>query len=171
MKLGIISDTHSKFDEALEAIFEGVDLIIHAGDIGKLEIIKRLEAIAPVLAVEGNNDSFGLYPIELREKIGGRSLLVRHIFGELHQLSKADMQMLRTDGPDIVIFGHSHKPYQTNVGKSLLFNPGSAGPRRFSLPRTVGLMQLNATEISAQIIDLEKPIDPRNSAVDLSRKL
>ena len=62
VKIGVISDTHGLFDESIVSIFAGVDLIIHAGDIGKLEVIARLEEIAPVIAVEGNNDSFGRFP-------------------------------------------------------------------------------------------------------------
>jgi|ERR1700683_3361185 putative phosphoesterase len=155
MKIGIISDTHGKFDAAIEGIFRGVDLIIHAGDIGTLDIVERLESIAPVLAVEGNNDSFARYPVERIEHIEGRSVLIRHIFGEIHQLRKADLEGLLRMAPDIVIFGHSHKPYKAKVGPTLLFNPGSAGARRFSLPRTVGLMTLGASRISTRIIDLE----------------
>jgi uncharacterized protein len=164
MKIGIISDTHGKFDVAVEGIFKGVDLVIHAGDIGKLEIIERLESIAPVLAVEGNNDSFGLYPVERLEYFDGRSLLIRHIFGEIHQLRKADLEALRRTAPDVVIFGHSHKPYKAKVRQTLLFNPGSAGPRRFSLPRTVGLMSLGGSKISTRILDVEGKPYPRMHA-------
>jgi putative phosphoesterase len=90
MKLGVISDTHGLFDEAIPPIFRGVNAIIHAGDIGRIEVITRLEQIAPVFAVEGNNDSFGVYPEERIENWIGYRVLIRHIFGELHQLPKAD---------------------------------------------------------------------------------
>ncbi|HEY6330372.1 MAG TPA: metallophosphoesterase family protein [Blastocatellia bacterium] len=156
MKLGVISDTHGKYDIAIEPIFKGVDLIIHAGDIGDLKVVERLQLIAPVFAVEGNNDSFGIYPAERSEYIAGRSILIRHIFGEIHQLRKRDLEAVRVSGPDIIIFGHSHKPYDAKVGQTLLFNPGSAGPRRFSLPRTVGVIHLEKSRITSRIVDLEK---------------
>jgi uncharacterized protein len=155
LKLGVISDTHGLFDEAVTTIFAGVDAILHAGDIGKLEIIHRLEAIAPVFAVEGNNDWFGTYPTERLEELSGRRVLIRHIFGELHQLDRAAREMLETNRPDVLVFGHSHRPYQQRVNGTLLFNPGSAGPRRFRLPRTVGLLTLEPAGVAAEIIALD----------------
>jgi putative phosphoesterase len=156
LKLGIISDTHGLYDEAVSDIFAGVDAIVHAGDIGKLDIIHRLEQIAPVFAVEGNNDWFGVYPTERVEEINGRRILIRHIFGELHQLDRAAHAVIETERPDILIFGHSHRPYREQLGGTLLFNPGSAGPRRFKLPRTVGLLTLTRSGVEAEIISLEE---------------
>lgn len=155
MKIGIISDTHGLFDESLASVFAGVEAIIHAGDIGKLEVISRLEEIAPVMAVEGNNDSFGRFPVERVEELNGHRVLVRHIFGELHQLRPKDKRMLEELQPGVVVFGHSHRPYQEMLGGAMLFNPGSAGPRRFSLPRTVGLLSLEIESLEARIIYLE----------------
>ncbi|MFL6214294.1 MAG: metallophosphoesterase family protein [Blastocatellia bacterium] len=156
MKLGIISDTHGLYDEAVGRIFAGVDAIVHAGDIGTLDIIHRLEQIAPVFAVEGNNDWFGVYPTERVEEMNGQRILIRHIFGELHQLDRAARDVIETERPDILIFGHSHRPYREQLGGTLLFNPSSAGPRRFKLPRTVGLMTLAARSIEAEIINLDE---------------
>jgi putative phosphoesterase len=155
LKLGVISDTHGLYDEAIIDIFAGVDGIIHAGDIGKLEIIERLEIIAPVFAVEGNNDWFGAYPTERLEEMNGQRVLIRHIFGELHQLDDTAHQVLETRRPDVLVFGHSHRPYRQQLDGTLLFNPGSAGPRRFNLPRTVGMLTLTATHIEAEIISLD----------------
>ena len=157
LKLGVISDTHGLFDEAIINVFTGVDAIIHAGDIGKLEIIHRLEAIAPVFAVEGNNDWFGAYPTERLEALNGQRVLIRHIFGELHQLDASAYQTLETMRPDVLVFGHSHRPYAQEINGTLLFNPGSAGPRRFKLPRTVGLLTLDHANLSTEIITLEGP--------------
>ena len=154
-KLGVISDTHGKFDEAIVPIFRGVDCIIHGGDVGKVEVVERLERIAPVLAVEGNNDSPGLFPSERIERLAGRTILVRHIFGELHQIGKKERAIIQRIAPDIVIFGHSHRPYEARLGNTVLFNPGSAGPRRFSLPRTVGLLLIGDSSIETQIKHLE----------------
>ena len=155
MKLGVISDTHGLYDEAVGEVFAGVDAIVHAGDIGKLEIISRLERIAPVFAVEGNNDWFGVYPTERLEEMCGQRILIRHIFGELHQLDRAAHRVVETERPDVLIFGHSHRPYRERLGDTLLFNPGSAGPRRFKLPRTVGLLTLAPSAIEAEIISLD----------------
>ena len=155
MNIGVISDTHGLFDESIVAIFAGVDLIIHAGDIGKLEVISRLEEIAPVIAVEGNNDSFGRFSVERVEELNGHRVLVRHIFGELHQIREADKRMVEEVAPRVVVFGHSHRPYQQMLGSAMLFNPGSAGPRRFSLPRTVGILSLEGETPEARIINLD----------------
>jgi putative phosphoesterase len=156
LKLGIISDTHGLYDEAIGRIFAGVDAIVHAGDIGKLDIIHRLERIAPVFAVEGNNDWFGVYPTERIEELNGQRVLIRHIFGELHQLDRTARDLLDIERPDVLIFGHSHRPYREQLGSTLLFNPGSAGPRRFKLPRTVGLLTLVDCHVEAQIINLDE---------------
>jgi uncharacterized protein len=156
LRLGIISDTHGLYDEAITDIFAGVDGIIHAGDIGKLEIIQRLELIAPVFAVEGNNDWFGAYPTERLEEMEGRRVLIRHIFGELHQLDRAAHQTIETERPDVVVFGHSHRPYRHQLNGTLLFNPGSAGPRRFNLPRTVALLTFAPAGIEAEFVNLDQ---------------
>jgi putative phosphoesterase len=155
VKVGVISDTHGLFDPSVGQIFNGVAAIIHAGDIGKLDVIERLEEIAPVLAVEGNNDWFNLYPTERVEDMAGRRVIIRHIFGELHQLGAVEKKMVEMVCPDVVIFGHSHRPYYERLNGALLFNPGSAGPRRFSLPRTVGLLDFRESEIEAEIIKLD----------------
>jgi putative phosphoesterase len=155
VKLGVISDTHGLFDASIASIFAGVDAIIHAGDIGKIEIISRLEEIAPVVAVEGNNDWFGAFPTERVEEFAGQRVMIRHIFGELHQLEDKDRQLVERLQPRVVIFGHSHRPYREMLRETMLFNPGSAGPRRFKLPRTVGIMSLEESRAEAQIITLD----------------
>jgi putative phosphoesterase len=155
LRLGVISDTHGLFDASVTSIFAGVDAIIHAGDIGKIEIISRLELIAPVVAVEGNNDSFGAFPAQRVEEFAGQKVMIRHIFGELHQLKEKDKRMVEQLRPRVVVFGHSHRPYREMLGRTMLFNPGSAGPRRFKLPRTVGLMTLEGSTARAEIISLD----------------
>ena len=143
------------FDHTIVKLFDGVEAIIHAGDIGKLEVISQLEQIAPVIAVEGNNDWFNRFPTESIQKLAGHTVLIRHIFGELHQLRAADRTMLDRVQPDVVVFGHSHRPYVDRLGRAMLFNPGSAGPKRFSLPRTVGLLSLAENHVEAEIIRLD----------------
>jgi putative phosphoesterase len=155
MRIGVISDTHGLFDESLPSLFAGVDAIIHAGDIGKLEVIERLKQIAPVLAVSGNNDRFTSFPDERVEDLGGCRIMIRHIFGELHQLKQCEKKIIERVRPEILVFGHSHRPYQQMLGTTMLFNPGSAGPRRFSMPRTVGMLSLERSATSARIITLD----------------
>ena len=159
MRLGLISDTHGLFDASLPEIFASVDLIVHAGDIGKIEVIERLERIAPVLAVEGNNDWFNRFPAERLEQIAGRRIVIRHIFGELHQIGQPERAMVEHLRPDLLIFGHTHRPYRDSLGDTILINPGSAGPRRFKLPRTVGLLNIEEGEedggIECEIINLD----------------
>ena len=155
MRIGVISDTHGMFDGTVVELFDGVEAIIHAGDIGKLEVISRLEQIAPVIAVEGNNDWFNRFPTESIRKLAGHTVLIRHIFGELHQLRDEERKVLDRVRPDVVVFGHSHRPYVEKIGRTILFNPGSAGPRRFSLPRTVGLLSLEENHVDAEIIRLD----------------
>ena len=115
--------------EALAAL-QGVDVILHAGDIGGEQVIDALRAIAPVTFVRGNNDDDDGYEIA-RVTIGGRRILLTHIFRD---------ELLR-ETADIIIFGHSHQPRNEVVGDVLLFNPGSAGPRRFKLPVTIGIIE------------------------------
>ncbi len=166
MLLGVVSDTHGRFDSALKPLFEGVVTIIHAGDIGSLDVIERLEEIAPVIAVEGNNDSFSRYPVEQVQDLAGRRILVRHIFGELHQIRRTERDIIARIEPSIVVFGHSHRPYCEVLGDVLLFNPGSAGPRRFSLPRTAGLLGLNSTGVEWKIVDLDTGTENAGSFED-----
>jgi len=111
--------------EALEAL-RGVDIILHAGDIGGDHVLEALREIAPVTFVRGNNGGDTGY----ETKIIGRILLT-HIFRE---------ELLAKDA-DIIVVGHSHKPRNEVVGGKLIFNPGSAGPRRFKLPFCVGIIE------------------------------
>jgi putative phosphoesterase len=126
----VISDTHGLIrPEALEAL-KGVDAILHAGDIGGAHVIEALGQIAPVTFVRGNNDDDNGYEI-VHVSIGGRRILLTHIFRE---------ELLQED-TDVIVFGHSHRPHNEVVNGVLLFNPGSAGPRRFKLPVTVGIIE------------------------------
>jgi uncharacterized protein len=155
VRIGVISDTHGRFDAAIPRLFRGVDVILHAGDIGALDVISALESIAPVLAVEGNNDHFRRFPVERVERLGGRRILLRHIFGELHQIGREEERLVERLQPDVVVFGHSHRPYRARLGSTLFFNPGSAGPRRFRLPRTVGLLRLDRGRLATRILALD----------------
>ena len=126
----MISDTHGLIrPEALEAL-KGVDAILHAGDIGGDHVLEALGEIAPVTSVRGNNDDDNGYEI-VRVTIGGRRILLTHIFRD----------ELRNEKVDVIVFGHSHRPHNELIDGVLLFNPGSAGPRRFKLPVMLGIIE------------------------------
>jgi hypothetical protein len=150
MRIGLISDTHGLLrPEALTAL-AGVEEIIHAGDIGTREILEGLRAVAPVQAVRGNND-IGPWADELPLRLlltrGGVRIQVLHDVSEL----TGD----RAEGSfDVIVAGHSHKPGVTERGRILLVNPGSAGPRRFKLPVTVGHLTITDGSARAEIRNL-----------------
>ena len=154
--IGVISDTHGKLDEKVLDLFADVSHIIHAGDIGDEELIWQLEKIAPVIAVRGNIDSdMMVWPNERRAVIDKRTFFVRHQFATAEKLSAAQARLIEKHMPDVVVFGHSHQAYSDYWRGTLLFNPGSAGPKRFSLPRSIGLLELHEDRISSRIIILE----------------
>ncbi len=154
--VGVISDTHGKLDERIPALFRDVYRIIHAGDIGDEDLIWRLERVAPVIAVRGNNDSPKMcFPTERMAVIEGRTFYVRHQFATVEKMTQAQKRIIEERMPEVVIFGHSHKAYVDEWRGTLLFNPGGAGPKRFNLPRTVGLLELHEDRINPRIINLE----------------
>jgi putative phosphoesterase len=144
LRIGVIADTHGLFDPAVLRHFKGVDHILHAGDIGKQSVIEQLETIAPVTAVSGNVDGFEQsgFPPEIMIRLAGFRIAIRHIVFEGGNLTNDGRALLDREQPDICIFGHTHQPKSEWYGKTLLFNPGSAGPRRFSLPRGVGIIRI-----------------------------
>jgi len=151
--IGVISDTHSKLDDKVPALFADVSHIIHAGDIGDEELIWQLEKIAPVIAVRGNIDSNTMcFPNERLAVINRRTFFVRHQFATAEKLSAAQQRLIEKHMPDVVVFGHSHQAYSGIWRGTLLFNPGSAGPKRFSLPRSIGFLELHEDRISSRIV-------------------
>jgi putative phosphoesterase len=137
--IGIISDTHGLLRPEALAALRGVDHIVHAGDIGGMEIIRTLEEIAPVTFVEGNNDS-GDGTDVVRATIAGLRILVTHILPRPHALARGVIASLRDASADVVIFGHSHLPHDEVIDGVRFFNPASAGPRRFDYPVAVGII-------------------------------
>ncbi|MGQ7846429.1 metallophosphoesterase family protein [Granulosicoccus sp. 3-233] len=150
IRVGVISDTHGLLrPEALDAL-QGVEHIIHAGDIGKGDIIEALSAIAPVTAVHGNIDKGeirSLYPHDAVLPIAGHHVYVLHILDEL----KIDPAAA---GFQVVVYGHSHKPAMERKADVLYLNPGSAGPRRFSLPVTCAVLCISDAGVDAEILHL-----------------
>ncbi len=139
MKLGIISDTHDFLDPRIAEIFSGVEHILHGGDVGSHTLLLELEAIAPVTAVLGNTD--GGLSLNLTEvaKIGGRKFLVHHIVNP-HALTEQLKVRIARERPEVVVFGHTHKPFNKLIGGVLFLNPGYAGKQRFALERSVAIL-------------------------------
>jgi uncharacterized protein len=151
MFIGVISDTHGLLrPEAVEAL-RGSDAIIHAGDVGDPAIVAKLREIAPVTAVRGNVDR-GVWARRLLPEvnvleIAGVAIYVLHIIEQLDLKPEAA-------GFAAVIYGHSHVPKQEMKSDVLYFNPGSAGPKRFKLPVSVGRLEIEAGKITGRIIEL-----------------
>ena len=150
MLIGVISDTHGLLrPEALDAL-QGSDRIIHAGDVGDPEILDRLSEIAPVTAVRGNVDREAWarnIPETNVVECDGVSIYVLHILESLDLKPEAA-------GMHAVIYGHSHVPKQETKDGVLYFNPGSAGPRRFHLPVTVGKLMIDLGKIRGELLQL-----------------
>jgi len=149
--LGVISDTHGLLrPEAVEAL-RGSDRILHAGDIGAPEILEALAKIAPVTAIRGNVDAApwarALPETEIIEA-GGALIHMLHDLGQLDL--KPDAAGFR-----VVIYGHSHQPKMEEKNGVLYFNPGSAGPRRFHLPVSVGKLMIKPGTVRAELVELK----------------
>jgi putative phosphoesterase len=156
IRIGVIADTHGLFDAAIRRHFKGVDHILHAGDIGDQSVVEQLEQIAPVSAVSGNVDADEQsgFPSETVIELAGCRIAIRHILYEGGKLTKEGRAFLDRERPDICVFGHTHQPKKEWLGDTLLFNPGSAGPKRFKLPRGLGLLRLSGTEVKSSLISL-----------------
>jgi uncharacterized protein len=173
MRIGVVSDTHGFFDPRLKEALAGSDAILHGGDVGSEEVLAELRSIAPVHAVCGNVDDAALsLPPSLKKNFEGVQVEVQHILplpqSELEhwadgallgkmQPERRDAFLKTFDGKTrVVIFGHSHQPCLVTIGHMLFFNPGSAGPKRFSLPRSVGMLEVYPRGVRGSITSLEK---------------
>ncbi|MBD2091466.1 metallophosphoesterase family protein [Microcoleus sp. FACHB-1515] len=149
-KIGVISDTHGLVrPEAIDAL-RGCELILHAGDIGKPEVLEKLRSIAPVIAVRGNNDKGDwaeAIPEQETLQIEAVSIHLLHIIQELSIVPQSA-------GIHLIISGHSHKPLIQERAGVLYLNPGSAGPRRFKLPVSIAHLQICDRQVQAEIIEL-----------------
>ena len=154
LRIGVISDTHGLLRPEAVAYLEGCDHIVHAGDIGSPGILAELSAIAPVTAVRGNNDT-GAWAQALPETqlltLGEARLCM------IHELALLDLD-LTAARVQVVISGHSHRPKAEWQGGVLYLNPGSAGPRRFSLPVTIAELRVEEGAIVPVIQELQVPM-------------
>jgi putative phosphoesterase len=150
--IGLISDTHGLMrEEALCALRES-DLIIHAGDVGKPEILNALKALAPVVVVRGNIDT-GDWAAALPTTAVAETETAT--FYVLHDLQQLDLEP-KAAGFHVVVSGHTHKPDHIKRGGVLYVNPGSAGPRRFDLPVTIARLDLRQRPWSPEFVDLSE---------------
>ncbi|MDR6233605.1 metallophosphoesterase family protein [Pseudomonas oryzihabitans] len=149
-RVGLIADTHGLLRPEAMAALAGSDFILHAGDIGKPEILAALRELAPLAVVRGNNDDLPWaddIPERVTLTLAGVGIHMLHILPEL--------DLAAVDAPvRVVISGHSHKPLIEERDGVLFVNPGSAGPRRFRLPISVGRLTLNAGQVQAEILEL-----------------
>lgn len=158
MRLGVVSDTHGLLRPEVFEAFAGVDHILHGGDVGKPSVLDELETIAPVTAVYGNTDGWDLrarLPQVATLELDGFTIVVTH--GD--QFGSPTPERLHAEFPqaEILIYGHTHRPLLTLVDVVVtVMNPGGAGPRRFNLPASVG------------ILELEPGIPPRGRLVPLT---
>jgi len=173
MRIGVVSDTHGYFDPCLREVLEGVGAILHGGDVGSPEILDQLGRIAPVHAVRGNVDSpESNLPLSLTLDFERLQLEMMHILpvpqpqleewaglaspkGKPPQRSERFLKAFH-ESTRAVVFGHSHSPCLVNLGRVLFLNPGSAGKRRFLLPRTCGLLEVFPDHLQATISPLER---------------
>jgi len=152
MTVGVISDTHGLLrPEAIDAL-RGSGLIVHAGDVGKPEVLDRLRSIAPTVAVRGNVDA-GAWADALpaTEVVEAESV---HLY-VLHDIAGLDLDP-KAAGFAAVVYGHSHKPSAEIRDGVLYLNPGSAGPRRFSLPITVAKLRVDRARVTYEIVELDR---------------
>ena len=150
MLVGVVSDTHGLLRPEAVAALRGVDLIVHAGDVGAPEVLNGLRVLAPVVAIRGNNDK-GAWAERLRAtevvEAAGALLYLLHDVGDL-DLDPA------AAGFHAVVSGHSHRPSVDRRDGVLFLNPGSIGPRRFTLPIALALLRVDGTDLEASIVEL-----------------
>jgi uncharacterized protein len=151
LRVGLISDTHGLLRPQAIAFLQGSDLIVHGGDICDGAILTALAAIAPVIAVRGNNDHGG-WAERLREselfRVGDAFIYA------IHDVAAIDIEP-RAAGVQVVVSGHSHQPSVRREDGVLYVNPGSAGPRRFKLPISVGELTIDGASVAARTVELE----------------
>ena len=153
MKIGVISDTHGFLDPRIEKIFDGVDHILHAGDVGYASIILELRLIASVTVVLGNTDSDLDYRLTETIELAQKKFLVHHIVNPW-ALSDNVATLVAKQRPDAVVFGHTHKKFAETVNGVFFFNPGYAGKPRFGTERSVAILQVDEKGIRHEFIPL-----------------
>jgi putative phosphoesterase len=151
--VGLISDTHGLLRPGVHTALTGVELILHSGDVGGSEILDELRLIAPVRAVFGNTDPAGDPELakEILIAINGVTVHVSHG----HEVgSPTPAKLAARYDADIVVYGHTHRPLVSRVGKQLFVNPGAAGPKRFNLTPSIGRLTIEGGKSGVEIVDI-----------------
>ena len=163
VRLGIVSDTHGFYHPELDDVFAGVDLILHAGDVGPVDVLDRLERLAPVVGVYGNVDGppvRGRFKEHVKIRVGGVRLWMTHIGGRPGRWAPGIGAALRADPPDLFVCGHSHilrVERVPNLGRMLYLNPGAAGRQGFHQVKTCVRLTVEDGQMrEAEVIHLEK---------------
>jgi putative phosphoesterase len=173
MRIGVVSDTHGYFDPHLPQRLEGVMEILHAGDVGSSQVLDQLRAIAPVHAVRGNVDAPSLdLPPTLTRQYEGIEIYMVHELPRPQSVLRDWAKAVPLEGKQaeqcdrflgtfsercrVVIFGHSHEPCLELLAGKIFFNPGSAGKKRFSLPRCFGVLEVAPQGLRATFLSLER---------------
>ncbi len=160
MRIALVSDTHGLSDPKLPGLFQGCERVLHAGDMVTAPVLEALARVAPVTAVRGNNDldpRFERLPETLVLPVGELRLFLVHDLGSReHPRGRAGAALAR-ERPHIVVHGHSHHPGTGLHAGRLYVNPGSAGPRRFTLPRTAALLTLAGRRATVAFYELSGP--------------
>lgn len=150
LRVGVISDTHGLLRPEARAFAGSCDYIIHGGDIGSAAILDELSALAPLIAVRGNNDRQAWaahLPQSEMIRVGGVFIYI------VHDISQLDIEP-HAAGAQVIVSGHSHKPLIKFRDGILYFNPGSCGPRRFNLPLSFGEIRVEGTKVRARTVEL-----------------
>lgn len=144
--IGLISDTHGWVNPQIHVAFRDCVAIIHAGDIGKRDVLDELETIAPVHAVKGNIDGGDLrfLPLELVEEFAGKRIAALHIAGNPRRPKPAALDLIRRESPDVLVVGHSHIPVVGRVHDTLWINPGAAGRHGFHELSFAAILHIDA---------------------------
>ena len=157
MLIGVVSDTHGFYDPRVPPLLEGVEHILHAGDIGTGGIIEQLSQIAPVTAVRGNNDREGpesQFPEVQTLDLGGCRIYLTHIVKVPKEGDAAGLSTYLDARSDVVVFGHSHMAFHDKRGPLTFFNPGAAGKRRFKVVPSIGLLDVRPGRVEGRILVL-----------------
>jgi putative phosphoesterase len=152
--VGVISDTHGMVRASVHQALAGVELILHAGDVGGDAVLDELELIAPVLAVSGNTDPLGDPRLSgaIERTIGGVSIHVSHG----HELgSPTPEKLLERYSADVIVYGHTHKQLVTRADGRLVVNPGAAGARRFKLEPSVARLTIRERTVDVELVPLD----------------
>ncbi|MEO7041448.1 MAG: metallophosphoesterase family protein [Gemmatimonadaceae bacterium] len=155
IKLGLISDTHGLLRPRVHSVFEGVDVILHAGDVCGDDILLELGAIAPVHAVAGNCDPIDDPNLPLVFEHTFEDVRVHMSHGNELGRPKPEQLLAAYPDADVIVYGHTHHQLIFKTGDVMLVNPGSAGQRRFNMPPTVALMTIAGSHVAVELVALE----------------